>query len=162
VKAKQIIEILSEFDQDMDVDINVGYFHNTKLDICDVRDNVDREGIFIGQIARIVGDYRSGCFQGWPVLTEGQKQTKMERILEHLSGKTGEWFTFIHGDFRFYRPDLYGSQSTCYGEAYDPRLFVELERDGLIKREDVDYGGRHYKITPEGIHWLNLSSERIP
>jgi len=152
MKIKQILELLSSYDPELECDINIE--QDYQPDACELREvlirNSDRETRTILQIKQ--RDYRNyQQLLGWPVSTSEKRELEMEKILDWLANPTEYTprFTNVHGDWRFYYPG--GNQATCYGTAYNPQLFIELERRGWIEsRPEAHCSVPRYAATKTG------------
>ena len=62
-------------------------------------------------------------------LTEEEYKKQVENFL--VLKKTGYRYTSIHGDHSLYDP-CGGSNATCYGKRFDPRIIERMIAEGLI------------------------------
>jgi len=99
---------------------------------------------------------------GYPHLTDGVRAKTRHAILDGLADvlRVERWanrrFTSVHGDWRIYSAHG-GSQDTCYGTGYDPRVWRELEAEGLIVREVKDhFGSLMFRLTDAGKQMVEI------
>jgi hypothetical protein len=92
-----------------------------------------------------------------PYLSDEEFERQRDKVLDGLADVKRPWkwatrkYTTIHGDHRIYY-DHGGSQDTCYGTAYDYRVFDRLESEGLIERVARTMSGLYeYAITSAGM-----------
>ena len=89
----------------------------------------------------------SGGKVGLPHLTEDERKRQRLAILDGLN--SGQCFTSVHGDYRIYAGHT--DDASCYGTAYDPRVFSELANEGLLwLRQQPGIYRFDYRITKEG------------
>lgn len=148
MKACELKAALTDVPDDMEVMGKIDWGGNS----VELRDLLNLDRVFERTVAVIGNPYGVG----YPHLTEAERQKQRHAILDGLADilRVEKWatrrFTSIHGDWRLYDP--FGGQSdTCYGVAYDPRIWLELEAEGLIKRQEEDrFGGLNFSLTEEG------------
>lgn len=75
-----------------------------------------------------------GCFGENP-LTEEEYKKQSERFLLQFNDPY-YLYTSIHGDHRMYHPS--GTNDTCYGTHYDPRVIERMVNEGLIRGDQVE------------------------
>lgn len=105
---------------------------------------------------RTVAVFGNSYGYGYPHLTDEHRAKTRHAILDGLADvlRVEKWatrrFTSVHGDWRIY--SAHGGQNdTCYGTGYDPRVWRELEAEGLIVREELDhFGGLQFRLTDAG------------
>ena len=72
---------------------------------------------------------RNGGRIGENPLTDAEYREKSQEFLSRLG--CGFSYTTIHGDHRLYIPS--GTNDTCYGTHYDPRIIDRMVQDGLLE-----------------------------
>lgn len=145
--------MLSQYPDDAEVVIEVEYRQGVSETRTAFRDVFDHHG----NVERTVLQLRHwnyGKELGMPHLDAAERERQRRAILDGLADarRPEKWanrrFTGVHGDFRIYN-DYGGRDDTCYGTAYDRRVFAELETEGLILRKD-EWSGTSYSITDAG------------
>lgn len=162
MNIRELKALLADYPDDMLVSINV----ETRWPLDEIR--VELRDILDGQTwddppmyrrtILSIQHYNYGKNIGYKRLTENERLNQRREVLDGLADARSPFkhavrkFTSRHGDYRIYN-DLGGSNDTCYGTVYDPRVFLELESDGLIRRSrapSLNYVP-NYEITEAGL-----------
>lgn len=164
MKIGELRAILSEYPDDMTIDaaIQIGYGLDSLY--VEKRDILDYETKEFQQTILSIHGRSYGKPSGFPHLTERERAKRRFEILDALEDahRHDKWasrqFTAIHGDYRIYHAHG-GGNDTCYGISYDPRLFRQLEAEGLIgKLLCGPFGDYTYAITSDGRAALKILS----
>ena len=129
----------------MPIAVHVVHGQETKWTETGLRDVVSEDGAKATTVFQIK-QWNYDRWLGFAHLTEAERQARRHDILDGLADARrtpfaigGRRFTKVHGDYRLYYQSG-GQSDTCYGTAYDPRLFHELAAEGLIKFSKTPHG----------------------
>lgn len=158
MKIGKLREVLSGYPDDME--IVAGIEPGDDCPKIELRDMLDRDTSALLRTVLHIRNCNYGRLVGHPHLTAKERQTKRAEILSGLADvlRPEKWatrrFTNVHGDCRIYHHHNHHND-TCYGTAYDPRLFAELEADGLVASRPGHLSRvPEYYITEKGMETL--------
>lgn len=150
-----LISLLGQHPADLEIVADIGRGQSIDATAIELRDLIDRG---TGKLDCTVLQIRHSSYDqeiGHRHLSDEERGKMRYEILDGLMdmnrpGKCApRRYTSIHGDCRIYH-HFGGDNDTCYGTAYDPRLFAEPEAEGLIRPYPVAYSRPHYEITTAG------------
>jgi hypothetical protein len=156
VNVGELRRMIANYPEDMPVTIEAEQNWPASSMKASLRDTF-RDGLFDATVLQIRHD-NYGKSVGLPHLSEAEWHRQAKAVLDGLADarRDNKWatrrFTSIHGDLRIYR-DHGGGNDTCYGTAYDPRVFASLVQRGWVSLRDEPYGFT-YEITDEGMRVL--------
>lgn len=155
MKAGDLKRIICGLHDDVEVCISVGRGQDMDSVVSQWRDVLERDGTLEATILQIKSKYSGGQI-GLPHLDEKERERQRREVLDGLADMRRPYkganrnFTDVHGDYRIFS-NFNGINDSCYGTVYDPRVFAELESDGLIVKATV-FGRSTYFITDKGFN----------